>query len=55
MASEAEIADIVGIPFIDNDDGFLVPLTELNEQVLDEGVTTKARELARLIIKDMFE
>ncbi len=55
MASEAEIADIVGIPFIENDDGLLVPLTKINEQILDEDVTAEAKELANFIIEDMFE
>lgn len=54
MASECEIADIAGIPFSETDDGLLVPLTIINEEVLEEDVTDEAKNLATLIIKDMF-
>ena len=54
MASECEIADIAGIPFSETDDGLLVPLTMINEEVLEEDVTDEAKNLATLIIKDMF-
>ena len=43
------------LSFIENDDGLLVPLTKINEQILDEDVTAEAKELANFIIEDMFE
>lgn len=54
MASECEIADIAGIPFNETDNGLLVPLTMINEEVLEEDATEEAKDLATLIIKDMF-
>lgn len=55
MVSEADIADIAGIPFYENNEGLLVPLTTINEVVLDEDATDEAKGLADFILKDMFE
>ena len=55
MASEADIADIAGIPFYENNEGLLVPFTTINEVVLDEDATDEAKGLADIILKDMFE
>ena len=55
MASEADIADIAGIPFYENNEGLLVPLTIINEVVLEEDATDEAKGLADFILKDMFE
>jgi len=52
MSAEAEIADISGIPFEDND-GMLNPLTSINENVLKEEAPTSAVRLAESIVAEL--
>jgi len=54
MESESEIADITGIPFEINNKGLLVPLTILNEEVLDEDVDDNTKRLVDIIIGELF-
>lgn len=54
MASESEIADIAGLPFGEDSSGLLVPLTVVNEQVLEEDAPPDTIALADSIIKDIF-
>lgn len=49
MSTESEIADIAGIPF-DIEGGMLIPLTVINEQILQEDADMRVMELAEKII-----
>ncbi len=55
MTTEAEIADIAGIPFdIDGTDSdLLIPLTIINERVLREGSDERAVGLAEKVVEEM--
>jgi hypothetical protein len=52
MSSESQIAEMAGIPF-DEEDGDLIPLTTINEQVLCEDAPTKIVTLAKKIAKEL--
>ena len=54
MATESQIADFAGIPFIDND-GILTPLTTINNDVLCEDAPSSIVNLAKQIIELMEE
>ena len=52
MSSESQIADMAGIPF-EEKDGYLVPLTIINESVLCEDAPREIVTLAKTIVKEM--
>ena len=52
METESEIADITGIPFIINGDE-LIPVSVINEKVLNENTDKRIIELAKKIINEM--
>lgn len=52
MSTESDIADIAGIPF-DTDGDELIPLTIMNEKVLQEDADERVIELAEKIISEM--
>ncbi|MBO5316648.1 MAG: hypothetical protein J6B48_09510 [Clostridia bacterium] len=54
MATESQIADFAGIPFIDND-GILTPLTTINDEILCEDAPSSIVNIAKQIIELMEE
>ena len=52
MQSEAEVAEIAGIPF-DVKGDLLIPLTVINDNVLKQNTSHRVLDLASKIIKEL--